>query len=218
MSYVSPEGIVIPAGGDAWNLTTDLRTQAASTRSVVSVADRTAAEAVATAMASDGRTVSGTNPLVVFNRGKRALEVKDNTGWVDGGYKAVEYGNSGFAVSGGLVSWDVGPLTVNGSINYANTFANVSGALSGAVNITENGFYAVTFFTKPNATPGNSGMVIRDGAGLTFASGFTNGTIWEICATFVGYLAGGTYLRGTLIQQNATTNSTRVSIVRLQSL
>lgn len=81
MSYINPEGLIIPAGSDQYNLTTDLRTMGGSIRSVVPVADTGAGDTVATAMGTDGRAVTDTNPLIVFNAATRQLEVKSAVGW-----------------------------------------------------------------------------------------------------------------------------------------
>lgn len=75
MAFITAEGIIVPASTDNYNLTTDVRAMANSIRSVVSVADRTAAAAVATAMSADGRGVTDINPLIYWNRGRQSLEV-----------------------------------------------------------------------------------------------------------------------------------------------
>lgn len=79
--YISPEGISLPAGGDFWDVVNAMRTAANSTRSVVSVADQTTGDAVATAMAADGRPVSDSNPLVAFRQDIAAICVKNSSGW-----------------------------------------------------------------------------------------------------------------------------------------
>lgn len=81
MAYISPEGLVIPAGTDQYNLTTDLRSMGASIRSVVPTATQAAGDNIATAMATDGRAVSDTNPLVTYQADLRSLNIKGTSGW-----------------------------------------------------------------------------------------------------------------------------------------
>ncbi|ATW59945.1 hypothetical protein SEA_WALTZ_68 [Arthrobacter phage Waltz] len=77
----SPEGVILPAGVDMFDYLGEQRRMAASQRTIVPVADRTAADSVAAAMAADGRTVSDTNPLIVYNIASQSVEVKDGGGW-----------------------------------------------------------------------------------------------------------------------------------------
>lgn len=63
----TPEGIVIPAGGDTFDYLGEQRRMAASQRTIVPVANPAAAAVIISAMAADGRTVSATNPLVTWD-------------------------------------------------------------------------------------------------------------------------------------------------------
>ncbi|ALY10237.1 hypothetical protein SALGADO_71 [Arthrobacter phage Salgado] len=78
---LSPEGVILPAGADTYDYLGEQRRMAASQRTIVPVADRTAAESVSAAMAADGRPVSDTNPLIVYNIATQSVEVKDAGGW-----------------------------------------------------------------------------------------------------------------------------------------
>jgi hypothetical protein len=106
----TPEGIVIPAGGDTYDYTGEQRRMAASQRTVVTVADRTAADLIATNMASDGRPVTDANPLHVFRLDLQRYEAKIAAGWV----------------------W--GPA---GIVSYTEMTSN-SGTLTGAVTVIKN--------------------------------------------------------------------------------
>lgn len=77
----TPEGVVVPAAGDTYDYLGEQRRMANSQRTIVPVADRAAADVVASAMETDGRPVSDTNPLVVYNIANRTVEVKDAGGW-----------------------------------------------------------------------------------------------------------------------------------------
>jgi hypothetical protein len=115
MSYISPEGLVIPASTDLWNLTPDLRTMGASIRSIVPVANRAAGDTVATAMGTDGRSVSGTNPLIVFNYGRNLIEMKTGSGWFgpEEDICKVTYGGTPQNLTSGsftTLSWTTAPI------------------------------------------------------------------------------------------------------------
>lgn len=77
----TPEGIVIPAGGDTFDYLGEQRRMAASQRTLVPVPDRAGGDAVASAMNTDGRPVSAANPLLAFNQATRNIEWKDGAGW-----------------------------------------------------------------------------------------------------------------------------------------
>lgn len=129
MSYINPEGIVIPAGTDQYNLTPDLRTMAASTRSVVPVANSTSANAVIAAMASDGRPVSDTNPLVTWDAARKKLLVYNASG----------------------VSWGVAPhaeFTVASNTAAPNTVWGFGSFVQDAANTTDTGFVTINATDK----------------------------------------------------------------------
>lgn len=141
-----------------------------------------------------------------------AVERWNGTAWtVPWAY--AEY-NASFDVAGGLVNWDVGPLTQDNGKTWNNTFASSAGALSGAINILESGLYSVTCVSLPNGSPGNSGLLLKNGSSQTYASSFTNGNVWEMTASFTRYLTAGSYIRGVIIQTTARRNDTTMSIMK----
>lgn len=79
--FITAEGLVIPIGSDVYDYVNDQRRLSSSIRSVVSVTDRAAGDTVAAAMATDGRPVSDTNPLVIWNQTRKAMEAKGTAGW-----------------------------------------------------------------------------------------------------------------------------------------
>lgn len=81
MPYVSPEKKNLPAAGDQYNYTDELKAFAASIRDVVQVANRGEADTIAANMTTDGRPVSDANLLIVFNNETKNLEIKDSSGW-----------------------------------------------------------------------------------------------------------------------------------------
>lgn len=146
-----------------------------------------------------------------------AIERWDGDSW-NLPFAYAEYNSNGFAVAGGLVNWDVGPFTNDGSKTWNNTFSNTSGALSGAINITETGLYTVTMMTLPGGTPGRAGLILKNGASQSYASSFTDGAVWEMTSTFTRHLPAGSYVRGVLIQNNSTTNNTTCAILKHSSV
>lgn len=81
MVYVSPEKKNLPALGDNYAYVDEQRAFAASVRDIVSVTNRTEADNIAAAMATDGRAVSDANLLFVFNNATKNIEIKDSSGW-----------------------------------------------------------------------------------------------------------------------------------------
>jgi hypothetical protein len=81
--FITAEGLGIPAGGDTYDYVNDQRRLAASVRSTVTVADRTGANAVASAMTADGRPPTVNNPLYVLRQDTMKLEFYDGTTWRD---------------------------------------------------------------------------------------------------------------------------------------
>lgn len=81
MVYVSPEKKVLPAAGDNYNYVDEQRAFANSVRDIVSVVNRAEAESISAAMATDGRTITDANPLIVFNNETKNIEIKDSGGW-----------------------------------------------------------------------------------------------------------------------------------------
>lgn len=81
MTYVSPEKKVLPAPGDTYSYTDEQRAFAASVRDVVPVTNRGEADSIAAAMATDGRPITDSNPLIVFNNETKNVEIRDSSGW-----------------------------------------------------------------------------------------------------------------------------------------
>lgn len=81
--FITAEGLVVPAGGDLYDYVNDQRRLAASIRSNVTVADRTAALSVAASMSSDGRPATINNPLYVLRQDTMTQEYYDGTTWRD---------------------------------------------------------------------------------------------------------------------------------------
>jgi hypothetical protein len=126
-----------------------------------------------------------------------------------------EWSNSGWAVSGGYTNWDIGPMYIEPTKTFNNTFSNTTGALSGAINITEAGIYLINAVSKPGSNPGGSALILKHGASLTLSAASGTGTAWEVSTTFSGYLTAGSYVRAILLQQTGSTNSGRISITKL---
>lgn len=81
MPYSSPEKKALPAAGDNYNYIAEQVAFANSIHDVVSVVNRTEADAIVTAMATDGRPVTDANLLIVFNNETKSLEIRDSSGW-----------------------------------------------------------------------------------------------------------------------------------------
>lgn len=156
---VTAEKQVIANPADTYGYTAEQRALAASIRSVVTVADRTEAEVIAAAMAADGRAVSDSNILVVYNRGKRAVEVKDGTGWVNEGTKTAFYSTPLSNANGGIIP--VGALTVEVSLTKNNTFVEPH-ATAGSLKILEAGAYNFSLTMLGAASTGNGFVSIRN--------------------------------------------------------
>lgn len=139
-----------------------------------------------------------------------ALERWDGTAW-DTPFAYAEFASNSFGVSGGLVNWDAGPMSPVPGNTWNNSFANTSGALSGAVNITEDGFYSFQCTTVPTSNLGRTAMILKNGAGQTLGTSTTDGIIWEVSATSSRWLAAGSYVRAVCLFQNGgTVNSSFV--------
>ncbi len=78
---VTAEKHVIANPADTYGYTAEQRALSASIRSIVSVADRTEADTVVAAMATDGRPVSTTNPLYANNAALKGLEYRTGSLW-----------------------------------------------------------------------------------------------------------------------------------------
>lgn len=78
---VTAEKVNIPSPGDVYGYLAEQRQMAASQRTVVPVTNRADGDAVATAMAADGRPVSSTNPLIALRQDTERIEAKTGNGW-----------------------------------------------------------------------------------------------------------------------------------------
>lgn len=146
----------------------------------------------------------------------------NNLDLIDAGVKALadrrrhaEYYNTApFAVSGGLAQWDAGPLTNDGASTFGNTFSNVTSAPSGGINITENGLYTVSALSVPDATPGKAYMFLKVNT-FNEATGFTDGTPWELSSSFNKYLTAGSTVRILLFFTTARNCTSRLRITKV---
>lgn len=78
--FITAEGLVIPIGTDYYDYVNDQKRLADSVRSVVPVASQTAGNTVGSSMASDGRPVSDTNPLIIWESDSHSIWVKGSSG------------------------------------------------------------------------------------------------------------------------------------------
>lgn len=187
----------VPTNADTWNPTGDLAILADSLEVIVPVADRTEADSVATARAAAGWAVSDARPLFVWNTTTKTIEVKDSSGWRGAGLRIrfQHFLSSAFVVSGGNVSWDVGPLVNQATDQINGGFATQSGT-SGIINIAETGWYSIHSVCMPNGSPGNTLMsLIRNGSQIIYESG-GNGINWgqSVSVPRFGLSAGDTLL------------------------
>lgn len=97
----SPEKITLPGGGDFYEYVEEQRKMAASQRTVVPVVNIAEADAIATAMASDGRPVTDANPLVVFDLEYSEINVKRSAGWANTPWQALTLAGSWVNYVGG---------------------------------------------------------------------------------------------------------------------
>lgn len=176
----TPEGVVVPAAGDTFDYLGEMRRKANSQRTVVPVADRAAADVIASAMATDNRPVSDTNPLVVWNNADKRVEVKNGGGWNDTGriVRHSEWTSINFSVAGGAVPWDIGPLARESQSSVNDAFVTTN-ATSGCVTITETGWYSLHGYHIPNGSAGNALTSIKIDGNLIH-TGETNGYAWEM--------------------------------------
>jgi hypothetical protein len=169
----------VPTNADTWNPVGDLAILADSLEVIVPVADRTEADAVATARAAVGWPVSDARPLFVWNTTTKTLEVKDTAGWRGAGLRIryQHFVSTAFNVAGGSVVWDVGPLVNQAGDAINGGFATQGGA-NGFISIAESGWYSIQSICMPNGNPGNVLMsLMRNQAQIIYESG-GNGTNW----------------------------------------
>jgi hypothetical protein len=207
-----------PVNSDSYDLTGHLATMADSLEVVVPVADRTEGDAVATARAAAGWAVTDARPLFVWNQTTDTIEVKDSSGWRGIGmyHRHQEFIATAFAVAGGSVQWDAGPL-VNQAGAALNTGIATQGPLSGQITINNTGWYAFSSLSMPDGNPGNCWMEVRKNNGTeVVAAGNTTGYAWPIWMSNPKILlAAGDTLRWTVMQVTARSTTTKVRIDKL---
>lgn len=208
-----------PINADAFNLTPDLATLADTLGVIVPVADRTEADAVATARAAEGWAVSDSRPLYVFRADTKGIEIKDGSGWRGPGsmIRHMEFYEASFAVSGGYVSWDAGVLDEDTGATVNGGFASTS-ATSGTIDFDETGWYSIHVYASPTASAGNASCFLRKNGtpvSVDATSGFPQ---WEVTPNIprMKFTAGDT-LMVVLITQNAQNWTTRVYIDKLDN-
>jgi hypothetical protein len=141
--FITAEGLVIPIGSDAYDYVNDQRRLSSSIRSVVPVTNRAAGDTVAAAMNTDGRPVSDTNPLVVWNGASKTIEAKGTSGWVGMGGAKMYIGPG---TAGRLTNYG----TLQTSLNDGSILPIVQ---VGSIVITTDasGYFSITFPTPfPN--------------------------------------------------------------------
>jgi hypothetical protein len=208
-----------PINSDAFNLTPDLATMADSLMVVVPVADTAEGDTVATARAAAGWPVSDARPLIVWDLSTRTIRVKDASGWRGPGgmVRQMHFRATDFAVAGGSVQWDMGPL-VNQAGDAINGGFAAQHATSGQLSILETGYYAIQAVSQPNGSPGNaSSTILRNGAEIVY-EGMTTGYAWSIPTTVTRrrFVANDT-LRWTAIATTSRLFTTDVWIYKLDN-
>lgn len=208
-----------PINSDAFNLTPDLATLADTLGVIVPVANRTEADAVATARAAEGWAVSDARPLYVWRTDIDTLEIKDTAGWrgVGGVQRHMEFYENSFSVSGGYVSWDAGALEVDASKTINGGFAAQSGT-SGTIDFIETGWYSVHVYASPTASAGNASCFLRKNGVPVSVMSTTGFPQWEVTPNIpkMQFTAGDT-LMVVLVTETARTWTTRVYIDKLDN-
>jgi hypothetical protein len=119
----TPEGIIIPAGGDTYDYLGEQRRMAASQRTIVPVANPAAAATIITNMAADGRPVSATNPLITWDDSLKTVITYTGTTYPFGKLDFATYRNTTNAfVSGNFTTavYDTVVEDSNGLTNAAD--------------------------------------------------------------------------------------------------
>lgn len=113
-------------------------------------------------------------------------------------------------------NWDIGPLQKDSTNNrtVGTEFANSTGALSGAINITQSGFYIISAFVVPTGGPGNTWISINTGTLGKIAQGGNNAAMWEAMAHVAvpTYIAAGDYVRVSYTATTAHSINSRLMI------
>lgn len=216
----TPEGVVVPAAGDTFDYLGEMRRKANSQRTVIPVADRAAAEVIASAMATDNRPVSDTNPLVVYRTDIGQLEVKSATGWWSTGQKVAEFVGPAVTYPANSL-WGPGTLVETTSGTKASINNNFVTGGNEVLTLTKPGSYlcqAVLFGTNAAPPVGWLGWRKGDDSVLHTEHGTGGGLSWA--ATHVATIittAANEQLRLRVIMSSAwATGSSKFTIVKLQ--
>jgi hypothetical protein len=214
MSQTLQNGITVPTNPDAFtNLANDLATMGNTANVVIKVANQAGRDAL-----------TGKYLGMVVSRADLGglLEVFDGTNWQSPNkIKHAEWKNNGaFAVTGNA-AWDIGALTIQANTTN-NTFSNATGTLSGQVNITESGLYALNLRIAPTSDPGNSNAKLVGPSSVIYAenvnpSGGSGNGLWEWDVHKPNqWLNAGDTVRGTLKTTNSCSIAAYLSISKLQ--
>ena len=211
MPQTRPNKVTVPVNSDAWNLANDLATLGDTANVVIPVANQTERDALTKKL---GLAVSRADL-------NGLIEVCDGTTWRSPTkIRHAEWLNNGSFTVNANASWDIGALTASAN-TFNNTFSNATGTLSGQVNITETGVYAIHMRIVPSSDPGLSHSTLVSSSGTTYAEavnqGGTGNGLWE-WDTYLSnkYIVAGDKIRGTLRTSNATTISASMTITKLQ--
>lgn len=165
MPSTMPEGIVVPVGTDAYNLTADLRRMMETATTIIPVANGAARSALIAALTAAGRPPSAADPVIVYRADASSclrLEASINgTTWEP--YITTrwhgEWTSSTSVPSG--TQWGVGALTLD-SAATVDAPASASGE---NLVIYETGIYNITRFSRFSTdTAGRSFVSINTGA------------------------------------------------------
>lgn len=148
-----------PINSDAFNLTPDLATMADTLGVIVSVADRTEGDSVATARAAAGWPVTDARPLYVWNLATKTIDIKGTSGWRGGERPFGHMGrNNSFQSLGGVTTTVI--MSAAQELRGGFTFDNANDALV----IPFAGLYDVhikAFFTGATTGLNQSGIYVN---------------------------------------------------------
>jgi hypothetical protein len=146
MPQQRPKKQQTPINSDAFNLTPDWATTADTSGVIVSVVDRTEADAIATALSAAGWPVTDARPLYVWNQSTGTLDVKVTSGWKGATRPFAHMGKTN-----GFQSITVLPTkqavffstaqVLEGGMTYNDTADAVAVPRSGPYNIRLKGFW-----------------------------------------------------------------------------
>jgi hypothetical protein len=206
--YVTPEGLTVMAGGDAYNLTPDVRRLANSIRSIVPVQDSPGQAAVIAAILADGRDASDFAPLYTHNISQGGLTWQGDSGIERPLLPAACWGHmgrtAGFQTLSGSTQIRVA-FDAAQQLHGGITFDNPNDALV----VPFAGYYRCTLRTY--ATGGNpymqTGIIWVNGALPTIRAGVN---IYKADAQdYTGQASCIMYLNaGDKVQQAVSTNGT----------